>query len=432
MIRLLKRILSTGHKNYRRQGQIKEELPTEQVYIHALMDNITDNIYFKDINSRFLRANKSMTRYFNLSDPTEVIGKTDFDFFTEEHAQKAFEDEQMIIKTGQPIKREEKETWENRPDSWVSTVKMPLRNGKGKIIGTFGISRDITDLKLAELMLKEQKDEIERQNEEYLQLNEELQALNMELSEAKERAEKSDRLKSAFLHNMSHEIRTPLHAIMGFSDLISSQFDNEAKLKEYNKTIIQRCSDLLNIIDDILDISKIESGQLSVHLEEIDLKALFEDLFVFFEAYRERIKKQHIELSFQLDIDLSGVIVLCDKTKLKQVLSNLVENAFKFTSSGEIIVGCSSIKKEELDFFVSDTGIGIPTDKQAFVFERFAQVEEGYSRIYGGTGLGLSIVKGMVELLGGKIWLESRPGKGSVFYFTVPCNPQKNMPDNTN
>jgi PAS domain S-box-containing protein len=243
-----------------------------------------------------------------------------------------------------------------------------------------------------------------------------------ELVKAKEKAEESDRLKSAFLQNLSHEIRTPMNAIMGFSNLLAKNFDNKPKLDKFSEIINQRCKDLLEIISDILEIAKIESGQLSVNLEECNLNELFAELTIFFTEYQNRLAKQKIVFSLQMQaqIDRSQCIIMVDKTKLKQIFTNLISNAFKFTDSGFIEGGCKIDVNNNLIFYVSDSGIGISPDKHEAIFDRFSQLNHISNRLYGGTGLGLSIVKGLLTLLGGKIWLESEPGNGSTFTFTLP------------
>jgi signal transduction histidine kinase/ActR/RegA family two-component response regulator len=265
----------------------------------------------------------------------------------------------------------------------------------------------------AELISKEKSEELKLQNKLYKKLNEELHL-------AKEKAEESDRLKTAFLQNMSHEIRTPMNAIMGFSALIVDYYDNKPKLESFSEIISQRCNDLLTIINDILDIAKIESGQLPVHYEACDLDTLFTELFAFFNENKKRMNKENIDLIVQRVCDPTQTIIVTDKVKLKQIFINLISNAFKFTEEGHIEVGCTLNSENKLEFFVSDTGIGIQADKQAQIFERFTQVNQSKTRIHSGTGLGLSIVKGLLHLLNGKIWLESAPNKGTTFYFSIP------------
>jgi signal transduction histidine kinase/sensor domain CHASE-containing protein len=264
--------------------------------------------------------------------------------------------------------------------------------------------------------LNEKNNEIETQNEEFRQLNEELNETNLELVQAMKRAEESDRLKTAFLQNMSHEIRTPMNAVMGFSELLVENFDDKENLEYFTTIINQRCNDLLLIIDEILDISKIESGQLSVTKEQVNLLTLFNDLKVMFEEIQFKNNKQHIFFDLRAQCDPSFLVIETDRMKLKQIFINLLGNAFKFTENGHIEAGCKT-ENGKLLFFVSDTGFGIHEDKQQVIFERFSQIEHATSQLYGGTGLGLSIVKGFIDALGGEIWLESEIGKGSTFYF---------------
>jgi PAS domain S-box-containing protein len=241
-----------------------------------------------------------------------------------------------------------------------------------------------------------------------------------ELIKAKERAEESDRLKSAFLQNMSHEIRTPMNAIMGFSELLVKNYNNKPKLEKFSEIINLRCNDLLEIVNDILDIAKIESGQLPINIEECNLLELFSELTTFFKEHQKRIGKQQIKFSLQAICTPAESTIVTDKVKLKQIFINLIGNAFKFTDAGKIDGGCKLDADGNLVFYVFDTGIGIPADKHDMIFDRFAQVGHASNLAYGGTGLGLSIVKGLVGVLGGKIWLESELDKGTKFYFSFP------------
>ena len=240
------------------------------------------------------------------------------------------------------------------------------------------------------------------------------------LFKSKEKAEESDRLKTAFLQNMSHEIRTPMNAIMGFSSLLAENYNNKPKLEQFSEIIKLRCNDLLEIINDILDISKIESGQLSVNSEICDLNELFTELTVFFKEQQERIGKQQIKLILKADCNSSEIAIVTDKVKLRQIFINLIGNAFKFTDAGKIEGGCKFDANRNLVFYVSDTGVGIPPDKQNVIFDRFIQLNQGSENLNAGTGLGLSIVKGLVKLLGGEIKLESEIEKGTTFYFSIP------------
>jgi signal transduction histidine kinase/CheY-like chemotaxis protein len=254
-------------------------------------------------------------------------------------------------------------------------------------------------------------------------ITEKIQLVN-ELKEAVLKAQESDRLKTAFLQNMSHEIRTPMNAIMGFSSLMADNFDDKEKLLLYSEIIEQRCTDLLDIINDILDISKIESGQNTLTMEVCNLNEMFAELSLFFSAYQSRTNKQHIELVLHPMHDEWDSIVKTDNGKLKQILINLINNAFKFTDKGSIQCGYKQVKNK-LEFYVSDTGIGIPIEKKDYVFERFTQLNNTFNQNLGGTGIGLSIVKALTGLLGGEVWFESECDKGTTFFFTIDYIPGK-------
>ena len=244
--------------------------------------------------------------------------------------------------------------------------------------------------------------------------------MEQELLLAKDQAEESDRLKTAFLQNISHEFRTPMNAIMGFSSLLSNNFNNKEKLEKFSEIINQRCYDLLDIVDEILDISKLDSGQLNIKIENYLVHELVFDLTKFFNEYQKRIEKHQVTLRWNIPNELSNTVIAIDKMKLRKIFINLISNAFKFTEKGFIDVRCTTDDYQNFKFSVSDTGIGIAREKQEIIFERFSKVDNSSTSFYGGNGLGLSIVQGLVNLFGGKIKLESELGKGSTFSFTIP------------
>jgi PAS domain S-box-containing protein len=237
-----------------------------------------------------------------------------------------------------------------------------------------------------------------------------------DLIAAKEKAEESDRLKTAFLHNVSHEIRTPMNAILGFSVLMNEPDVSEAERHQYTDIIFQSGNQLLSIINDIVDLASIESGQVKLTISRINLNTILRGLYDQF-SYQE--KPNEILLSLKTPLALNDAEIVTDGTKLIQIISNLINNAFKFTEKGKISFGYD-LKDEVIEFFVTDTGIGIPTQHLSRIFDRFYQVDNTKSRQYSGTGLGLSICKAYVELQGGKIWVSSKPGEGTEFRFTIP------------
>lgn len=242
-----------------------------------------------------------------------------------------------------------------------------------------------------------------------------------ELIKAKNKAEESDKLKSAFLANMSHEIRTPMNAILGFSDLLSSSEYEADEKDEFLDMIKSSGRLLLNLINDIIDISKIEAGELKIQPVNFSPAMLLNELQLTFRNQLNGAGKSEIKLLVEMPVDFEKNIVFTDKLRLQQVLTNLLSNAVKFTHSGQIVMGVIQVEGF-YEFYVKDSGIGIPPSKLEVVFERFRQADESHTRLYGGTGLGLAIVKNLVELLGGRIWADSIEGKGTAFYFTLPSD----------
>jgi PAS domain S-box-containing protein len=241
-----------------------------------------------------------------------------------------------------------------------------------------------------------------------------------ELRKAKGKAEESDRLKSSFLANMSHEIRTPMNGIIGFADLIQNPAITDEKRQHYAEVIKKSGKNLLNLINDLLDISKIESCQMTLNESTHSVDTLIKEVHQFFEAKLEADPSRQIQL--QSSVSNQGLdSVTLDFFRLKQILMNLVDNAIKYTEAGIVQISCEIQEgSEQLWFSVSDSGIGLSPENKKMIFERFRQADNNISRIYGGTGLGLSICKGLVELMGGKIWVESNLGHGSTFRFVIP------------
>jgi PAS domain S-box-containing protein len=244
----------------------------------------------------------------------------------------------------------------------------------------------------------------------------EKKALETELLDLKERTEKSDKLKTAFLANLLHEIKTPLNAIVGFSALLGEP-DIDSKTRHSYIDVIMNSSDhLLSIITDVIDISNIETRIVKINKKGIILNSLLRSLY---DQFLPKAREKRINLVTELALPDEDSIIMADNTKLTQIISNLLNNAFKFTHKGQIRFGYS-VNDKLIRFFVADTGIGIPCEHHARIFDRFFQVENPASNLYGGTGLGLAICKAYVEMLGGEISLSSTPGTGSTFYFTLP------------
>ena len=386
---LEKRLYYAVGRDITRRKQAEDALEQEQSLLKAFMDNTTDHIYFKDKESRFIRINKAQMNLFHLSDAQEAIGRTDAEFFTKEHAQQAYADEQEVIRSGIPMAaKEEKETWPSGEDTWVSTTRAPLFDRSGQIIGTFGISRDIT---------------------ERVRAQEELQA-------AKEAAEYADRAKSDFLANMSHELRTPLNAIIGFAEILRDEIIGPIRpdQKELVVDIHTSGRHLLNMINDILDLSKIEAGTMDLDFETFSIVDTMDEVNTIVNALASK-KRIHLIQEFDQDITVTA-----DKTKFKQILYNLLANGVKFTNEGGRVTTKLEISENSLLVRVIDTGVGISTEDQEMLFRAFTQVDTSKARAHEGTGLGLALTKRLIELHGGEIWVESTVGEGSTFSFTLP------------
>lgn len=240
------------------------------------------------------------------------------------------------------------------------------------------------------------------------------------LERAKQRAEESDILKSNFLANMSHEIRTPMNGILGFVQLLKGE-ESEEKRDRYIDIVYHNGMMLVNLIDDIIDISKIDAGQLAINQAECNLDDLMFDVYTFFNEVKFKQEKEHINIRLLNLNDDESNILFTDGQRLRQVLVNLIGNALKFTDKGNVEFGYVNVHEEnKIQFFVRDSGIGIPEDKRDIIFERFRQVQEGSTRKYGGTGIGLYISKNIINLLGGDIWFDSKIGEGTTFYFSLP------------
>jgi PAS domain S-box-containing protein len=304
---------------------------------------------------------------------------------------------------------------------------------KGMITGEIVIARDVTDRMLWEKAMKQKNEELRAAEEELRASNEELAENNYkinlqkeEINKAKEKAEESDRLKSAFLANMSHEIRTPMNGIMGFSQLLSQKDLSPDKRNEYLNIIHSRTNHLLNIINDIVDVSKIEAGQLRIYLQDFYLNDMIQELYISYKKELEKSDKKNIELEVEYDLYHDESYLRSDPTRLRQVLDNLLSNALKYTNEGSIQFGYKKKSHDDLLFYVKDTGIGIGEEDKKHIFDRFRQADESSTRKYEGTGLGLTISRNLVNILGGEMWVESAKGEGSAFYFTVPFNNQGN------
>jgi PAS domain S-box-containing protein len=392
--------------------------------LEAIVDALPGMVSVVDKEFNIIIANNEVIRVFGQSNKEEVIGKKCYalrkklDTICPQCAIK------QAYETGVTITRLSTPEEDQLMGISTQSYAVPITFENGEIWGGVEAIIDISERKQAEEKLRKHFYEYQELNKIYMAQNEELigtlqriQHINRELEEAKRSAEESDRLKTAFLANMSHEIRTPMNGILGFAALLA---ENKLSGRERNKyiEIIQHSSNrMLSIINDLIDISRIESGQMEVKISMVNLNDVIDNLFDFF---IQPAKKKGLSLSFEKGLPDADSNFQTDETKLCQVFTNLIKNALKYTREGEILFGYS-LKEKQIEFYVKDTGIGIASGMHEVIFDRFRQGDHSDKMGYEGSGLGLSISKAFVEMLGGRIWLNSEPGKGSTFYFSLPA-----------
>jgi two-component system sensor histidine kinase/response regulator len=364
-------------------------LTTSEVFLQSLVENLPVAIYRKDTEGRFTFANKRFGDFKGRA-PGEILGKTNFDIDPPELAARYRAIEKSLVETRKPFEKEDDWLDSNGQKRWYRIIRLAVLDAGGHVVGTQGMAWDVTSAKQAEQNLKL----------------------------AKEAAEETTRAKGEFLAKMSHEIRTPMNGVIGMTDLLLDT-DLPPQQREFAETIRLSGAMLLTIINDILDFSKIEAGKMSIEVIDFDLVKTIESTLDIVAAG-----------SFTKGIELVNAVPVGiptwlrgDPGRLRQILTNLLGNAIKFTEKGEVVV---SVGKESesathavLKFYVQDTGIGIPPEAQARLFEAFSQADGATTRKYGGSGLGLAIAKRLVEMMEGKIGVRSKPGGGSTFWFTA-------------
>ena len=356
-----------------------------------IMDNIPSFVFWKDLDSVYLGCNNNFAKVAGVGTPDKIVGKTDYDLpWKKEEADFCVKFDREVMESGiGKFNIEEPLRHANGKQSILETSKVPLKDEEGNIFGVLATFEDITAKK----------------------------ELRTELIKAKEKAEESDKLKSAFLANMSHEIRTPMNGILGFAELLASQELTVDEQESFIKIIQQSGNRMLNIINDLINISKIESGQTEVALSMMNINDQLKFLHDFFLS--EAVAKG-LKLSYACSLPDSDAHIRTDKEKLYAILTNLIKNAIKYTEKGTINFGYKA-NNNAYHFYVKDTGIGVPRDKQKHIFDRFVRADSDSYASIEGSGLGLSITKGYVEILGGTIHMESQKDKGSCFFFTLPC-----------
>jgi two-component system sensor histidine kinase/response regulator len=383
----------------------------EQQLLETFLEYIPDRVYFKDLKSRFLRISRAKATFSGLDNAQQAIGKTDADLFNSDQADQALAEEQEIIRTGQSVfAKEEEMRWPDGRTTWALVNKVPLRDRHGRIAGTLGISHDITVIKRTEMELARNARELAESN--------------LTLEHLAEAAKAASQAKGDFLANMSHEIRTPLNGIIGMTDLaLETPLSREQR--DYLQTVKLSADALLIVINDILDFSKIEAGKVDLESIDFDLSECIEGAL---KTLALRADDKGLELLSEVALDVPEMLV-GDPGRLRQILINLLGNALKFTLEGEVSLKVELMRQPAeqgepagamlLHFIVADTGIGIPPTKLDAIFESFSQADTSTTRVFGGTGLGLSICRRLVEMMGGRIWVESELGVGSQFHFTA-------------
>lgn len=300
-------------------------------------------------------------------------------------------------------------------------VKREMQKAKSEVRNFFNFKHKLKNGQIKDVEVHSGKIVLDNKTYLYSIINDATEKItkDTELIAAKEKAEESDRLKSAFLQNLSHEIRTPLNSICGFSERLNKPQLSDEKRKSFVSIIQNSSNQLLSIISDVLSISALETKQEKVNIEKICINNIITDLLSIF---KQQTINRNISLYAKKSLSDKQSEIYTDKTKITQILSNLLSNALKFTHEGFVEFGYN-LKNNELEFYVKDSGIGIKSELQEKIFERFAQADHFINKKYGGTGLGLAISKGFVELLDGEIWVNSVINDGSTFYFTIPYRP---------
>ncbi len=386
------------------------ELSEGRATMGLILDTVPQSIFWKDRTGKYLGCNRIAAQSIGLP-AQQIIGRTDFELpWPREHAEAYRADDFAVMHTGEtklhivePLQRAD------ATRRWVDTTKTPLANQKGEIFGVLGVFEDITERKSADEELA-----VYRENLEAM-----VKTRTHELSLANEQAQAATRAKSEFLANMSHEIRTPMNAILGFTNL-ALRTPLQPKQRNYLEKSKVAADSLLGLIDQILDLSKAESGKLELEESAFDVRQLFDGLVTL---VGDRARIQGLEFVIRVAPEVPDAVV-GDAQRVRQILINLVANAIKFTSAGEIVVSVEQVPNVAavcaLKFAVRDSGIGLADEQVARLFQPFSQADASTTKAFGGTGLGLAISKQFVDLMGGTIGVESAPGAGSVFHFTVP------------
>jgi PAS domain S-box-containing protein len=382
---------------------VEDQLRESEEKYRKLVDNSIVGVFKSNLKGEILFANHALIRMLGYGSREEFMNEPANSFYVSTDIRNEF---LHLLQERNEVNDFRAEMLTRSKEKIFLSLNAHLENQE-----ISGVVTDITDKTMAEQKLM-------KLNQELRDINARMNHINAELVRAKEKAEESDKLKSAFLANMSHEIRTPMNAILGFASLLKNKKFTEERKAVFIDIINSKSKQLLQLITDIIDISKIEAGQLSIIHRNFSLNTLIKELFLSFDNLRKQENKPVI-FSYHTDFPDGEDCIFSDRVRIEQILTNFLSNALKFTENGSIELGYR-LESPFLCFYVKDTGIGISAAEQQIIFDRFRQVETSLSRSYGGTGLGLAISKGLAERLGGSIRVESEPEKGSVFLFSMP------------
>jgi len=375
------------------QKKADDSLRESEFKLRRIIDTVPHMIFAKDKDGRFILANKTTADVYGLR-VNEIEGRIQSELHKDADELERFKESDDYVIKNEKIKvtAEQKFTDNNGKERILQSIKIPLKTSTSQETAVLGVAIDITDQKDTEV----------------------------ELKHAKERAEESDKLKTAFLANMSHEIRTPMNAIIGFSELLNDEELTKDNRREFVRLINDNSKLLLSLIEDIIDVAKIEAEQIKIVQSTCQVNQILDELGKYYKIELNKDEHKSLEIKVVKEHEDERFAIISDPLRFKQIMNNLIGNAIKFTEKGFIEFGYNLKDENTIQFYIKDTGIGLPLDKLNVIFERFRQAEESTTKEYGGTGLGLTISRRLIELLGGTIWVESVLHQGSTFYFTLP------------